>query len=382
MTGSLQIKNDTYYAVLNLYENGKRKQKWISTGLPIKGNKRKAERILQEKIREFENPSSCDDSIMFSDWIRNWLESIKGQVDEITYQGYLINAKTRVLPYFDELGTKLKDVTKEVLQNYFDEQIKIGRLDGKGPISPASLKQYKNIINQSLNEAVKDDLMPSNPCQFVKLPKIPKYESNYYNGEQLKRLFEIIENDPLAPLIKITTLYGLRRSEVLGIKWDSIDFEGKRLIIKHTVAKVSKTVEKDKTKNSSSRRAFTLTDEALQIFMELKKQEEDNKHFFGKGYQSNEYVFKWPDGKPFAPDYVTSHFSDLLKKNNLPHIRFHELRHSCASLLLNNGFTLKDVQEYMGHADIEITADIYGHLDTGRKNMLTTGIQNAIFAEC
>lgn len=380
MTGSLQIKNDTYYAVLNIYENGKRKQKWISTGLPVKGNKRKAERILQDKIREYENPAYCEDSIMFSNWIRKWLDTIKGQVDEITYQGYLINAKTRVLPYFDELGIKLKDVTKEVLQNYFDGQIKKGRLDGKGPISAASLKQYKNIINQSLNEAVRDDLIPSNPCQFVRLPKVQKYESNFYNGEQLKRLFEIIENDPLAPLIKITTLYGLRRSEVLGIKWDSIDFEEKRLLIKHTVAKVTKTVEKDKTKNSSSHRAFSLTDEAFQLFMELKKQETNNKQFFGKGYQNNDYVFKWPDGRLFAPDYVTSHFSDLLKKNNLPHIRFHELRHSCASLLLNDGFTLKDIQEYLGHSDIQTTADIYGHLETGRKNMLTTGIQNAIFA--
>lgn len=379
MTGSLQIKNDTFYVVLNKYENGKRKQKWIPTGLPVKGNKRKAERILQDKIREYENPA-LNNSILFSTWIRNWLNTIKEQVDEITYQGYLTNANARVLPFFEDLGIQLKDITKEVLQAYFDEQIKRGRLDGKGSISAASLKQYKNIINQSLNEAVRDDLIPSNPCQYVKLPKIQKYESNYYNEEQLKRLFEVIENDPLSSLIKITVLYGLRRSEVLGIKWDSIDFVGKRLTIKHTVAKVSKTVEKDKTKNSSSRRSFPLTDEVLQIFLDLKKQEENNKLFIGKGYHNNEYVFKWPDGRPFAPDYVTYHFSDLLKKNGLPHIRFHELRHSCASLLFNNGYNIKDVQEYMGHADIGITADIYGHLDTGRKNILTTGIQNAIFA--
>ena len=380
MSGSLQIKNGYYYAVLNLYENGKRKQKWIPTGLSTKGNKRKADRFLQDKIREFENPVQNESSVLFATWIRNWLETIKQKVDDVTYQGYLINAKSRVLPYFDELGISLNNITKEVLQEYFNKQIAIGRLDGKGAISPASLKQYKNIINQALNEAVRSNLIPSNPCQFVKLPKIPKYESNYYNGEQLKQLFCVIKNDPLEPLIKITALYGLRRSEVLGIKWDSIDFVSKRLTIKHTVSKVTKTVEKDKTKNASSRRSFPLTVEALEIFKNMKKQEQINKQFFGKGYINNDYVFKWPDGKPFAPDYVTSHFSDLLKKNNLPHIRFHELRHSCASLLLNDGFTLKDVQEYMGHADIQITADIYGHLDTARKDMLTIGIQNAIFA--
>ena len=380
MTGSLQIKNGYYYAVLNLYENGKRKQKWIPTGLPTKGNKRKADRFLTDTIREHEHLEIKDSSIPFSMWIRKWLEGKKATIDEVTYQGYLINAISRVLPYFDELGICLNEVTKEVLQNFFNNQISIGRLDGKGPIKAASLKQYKNIINQALNEAVREGLIPSNPCQFVELPKIEKYKSKVYNGAQIKRLLEVTKDDPLAPLILITALFGLRRSEVLGIKWDSIDIESKRLTIKHTVSKVSKAVEKDKTKNASSYRSFILTDEVIQIFRELKTQEENNKSFFGKGYHDSDYVFKWPDGKPFTPDYVTSHFSDLLKKNNLPPIRFHELRHSCASLLLNQGRTLKDVQEYMGHADIQITADIYGHLDIGRKDMLTKGIQSAIFS--
>lgn len=95
--------------------------------------------------------------------------------------------------------------------------------------------------------------------------------------------------------------------------------------------------------------------------------------------KENDFIFKWPNGKPFSPDYISSHFSLLLKNNHLPHIRFHELRHSCASLLLNSGFTLKDVQEYMGHSDIQMIANIYGHLDTQRKNLLTEKITASIF---
>ena len=182
----------------------------------------------------------------------------------------------------------------------------------------------------------------------------------------------------LEPLIKITMLYGLRRSEVLGIKWDSIDFAQRRLTILHTVSKVTKTVEKDKTKNKSSRRSFPLSDETLEIFETLKEQEEENRLLFGRGYNRNDYVFKWPDGKPFAPDFVTRHFSNLLRNNGLPHIRFHELRHSCASLLLNNGSTLKDVQEYLGHSNIKTTADIYGHLDMMRKNQLSDLLESQI----
>ena len=96
-------------------------------------------------------------------------------------------------------------------------------------------------------------------------------------------------------------------------------------------------------------------------------------------YHENDYVFKWPDGTPFRPDFVTRHFSMRLRTNGLPHIRFHELRHSCASMLLNEGFSLKDIQAYMGHADITMTADLYGHLDVARKEMLSRNLANSIF---
>ena len=171
----------------------------------------------------------------------------------------------------------------------------------------------------------------------------------------------------MLPLVKITALYGLRRSEVLGLKWDSIDFMNGRVLIHHTVCKLGVKIEKDKTKTESSRRSFPLTEEAREIFLAAKAAEEENRRLFQKSYKTNDYIFKWSDGTPFAPDYVTHHFAKVLKQNGLPHIRFHELRHSCASLLLNNGFTLKDVQEWMGHSDIQTTANIYGHIDAARK---------------
>ena len=225
-----------------------------------------------------------------------------------------------------------------------------------------------------MNEAVKNRLISSNPCQFVELPHKQRYESTFYSAEQLKALFDAIQGDELYPLIKITALFGLRRSEALGLKWDSIDFEANRLTIKHTVARITRTVEKDRTKNKSSHRSFPLTSEAVALFRAALAAERENRRLFGKEYHENSYVFKWSDGRPFSPDYVSSHFALLLKKNGLPHIRFHELRHSCASLLLNNGCTLKDVQEYMGHSDIQMTANIYGHLDTARKQALTESI--------
>ncbi len=379
MTGSLQQKYGKYYVVLNIQKNGKRKLKWIPTGLEVRGNKRKAEEILRKTLMDYPDKELPDCDVYFHEYIKTWLERVKHRVNIVTYEGYEIEVRSYVLPYFTEHKVKLTDLNRRKLQAFLDHLIKTGRKDGRGPLSPKSLRTIKNVVYQPLKEAVRDELITSNPCEFVELPKPVKYESNYYNSTQIKALLKAIEGDILEPMIKITALYGLRRSEVLGIKWDSIDFESRRLTIKHTVVTVNSTVEKDNTKNSSSRRSFVLTDEALQIFWDLKAEEEKNRRFFGPGYHENEYVFKRADGTPFRPDFVTSHFSMLLRTNGLPHIRFHELRHSCASMLLNDGFTLKDVQAYMGHADISMTADTYGHLDVARKDVLARNLAVNIF---
>lgn len=371
MTGSLQIKNGKYYMVLNGTENGKRKQKWVSTGLTEKGNKRKAEQMLREKLAEAERKEllPCAD-MSVSECVRRWLTQAQRRVDEVTYRSYLHTAETHILPYFDEAALTLKDCTIAALQVYFDEKARNGRKDGKGGLSPKTLRHHKSILLQTFAECVKNGLIPTNPCQFVELPRKERYEAHFYSAEQLQRLFAVLEGDPIQPMVKITALYGLRRSELLGLKWDSIDFERDLVLIRHAVCKMITTVEKDKTKTQSSRRSFPMTEEARSIFMKAKADETANRRIFGKAYQKNDYVFKWPDGHPFAPDYITHHFARVLKKAGLPHIRFHELRHSCASLLLNQGCGLKDVQEWMGHSDIQTTANIYGHLDVSRKQGL------------
>ena len=328
MTGSLQIKNNKYYIVLNDYVNGKRKQKWIKTELPVKGNKRKAEQLLREALQQQEQQAGIVRSdVTFADYVRVWLSQVKRRVDEVTFQGYEVLASGHILPYFDASGVKLQEVTRHHLQAYIDEKAANGRKNGKGGLSARSLRLHKNILNQTLTEAVKADLIPANPCQYVDLPSVQRYEAHYYTAQQLQQLLELIRDDPLYPLVKITTIYGLRRSELLGLQWDSIDFDRNTLTIRHTVTKVSKTVEKDKTKNASSYRSFPLLDEAKEIFLQARKEERENRRLMGKDYHDNPYVFKWPDGRPIAPDYVTHHFAALLRKHKLPRIRFHELRH-------------------------------------------------------
>ncbi len=379
MTGSLAEKNGKYYAVLNLNEHGKRKQKWINTGLPIKGNKKKADQFLRIKLAEYERLEGIvRTDTLLSDYIRIWMEQIARTVDATTLQCYQIVADKHVLPYFDAKKKPLSEVDHHILQEYIDIKHHSGRRDGKGGLSSKTLRQHKNILTQALDMAVKNKLLPTNPCQFIILPSLERFESNYYNATQLKALFSALQDDPFLPLVKITVIYGLRRSELLGIQWKSVDFDNRTVTIRHTVSRVSKTVAKDKTKNASSHRTFPLTDESMEIFKELKQQEEYYRCAFGSEYLENDYVFKWPDGHTYAPEYISTRFRKLLKKHNLPHIRFHELRHSCASMLLAMGWTLKDVQEWLGHSDIQMTANIYSHLEFGRKAEIAASLSEKL----
>lgn len=379
MTGSLTVKNGKYYAVLNVYENGKRKKKWICSGLPEKGNKRKAEAFLREKLAEYERMEGIVQmDTSFSDYVRVWLDHIARTVDEVTLQGYKSLADTHILPYFDDAGTKLTKLDHKTIQRYMDMKFTSGRRDGKGGLSPRSLRLHKNIIAQTLDLAVRNKLIQSNPCQFVVLPQCERFESQFYTEAQLKALFSALKDDPILPMVRITAWYGLRRSELLGLQWDSIDLEAGTMTIRHTVSKVTEVVAKDKTKNASSRRTFPLTPEAVEIFTKAKEQEERNRAMFGREYQENPYVFKWPDGHPYSPDYISHHFAKVLKRHGLPHIRFHELRHSCASMLINMGFTLKDVQEWLGHSDIKMTANVYSHLDNARKNTIAAKLMQNV----
>lgn len=329
MTGSLQTKNGKFYMVLNCTENGKRKQKWLATGLPEKGNKRKAEQMLHEKLAALEHtaPSVNAPDILFTDYIRHWLTLAEHRVDAVTMQSYRAITERHILPWFSNCGLTLAAVNRKSIQAFLDEKGRCGRLDGKGGLSPKSIHELKNIINQVLNEAIREELLTVNPCSLLRLPPKARSQAQFYTAEQLNILLQEAQQEQLYPIIKTAIIYGLRRSELLGLKWDSIDFENNVLTIKHTVVKIYETVEKDKAKSKSSYRSFPLLPEMRDLFLELKQEQRENKRLFGKYYIENDYVFCWPDGHPVTPDYVSHRFGKILKNHNLPHIRFHELRH-------------------------------------------------------
>ena len=149
----------------------------------------------------------------------------------------------------------------------------------------------------------------------------------------------------------------------MGLKWNAVDFTSGLIHIQYTVVEYQHIVEgKEQTKTKASYRTLPLSGEIADFLQQLKRSQQENREFFGSGYIENDFVCKRQTGEPFIPNYITIRFRKILANHDLPHIRFHDLRHSAASLLLANGFSLKEIQEYLGHGDISTTANIYSHL--------------------
>lgn len=184
--------------------------------------------------------------------------------------------------------------------------------------------------------------------------------------------------DILYPIIVMAAHFGLRRSEIAGLRWRDINLKEQYFWIEHTISKVNYAVAKDKAKNRSSHRRMPFGDDTLEMLIALKDTEDENRKLYDNTYSENDYVFKWPDGRPISVDYISQHFSKILRDNNLRHIRFHDLRHSCATLLHASGHSIKAISSWLGHSNIGITADIYTHFSDNDKTQMSDDLDSLL----
>ena len=372
VTGSLQEKSGKFYAVLNLKdEKGKRKTKWIATGLSVKGNKRRAEAILADLTRRYtdlqERPLIQKANMLYADYVQEWLRSIKPKVQITTYNSYESMTNLRIAPFFRNLGLTLREVRPSHIEALYNEILAEG-------YTANTVIHYHAVIHKSLKKAVRDEIIPFNPADKVEKPKVDRFDHGFYNEAEMTTLFEAAKGDPLYALIKVTAYYGLRRSEVLGLRWSAIDFEEKTITINNKIIETVVDgkfvpVNMEKLKNNSSRRMLPLLPDIEKLLLDVKARQAISQKLMQKAYCQKylDYIFTDDLGVIFRPNYVTSHFRWLLEHYHLKRIRFHDLRHSCASILLKNGIPMKVIQEWLGHSNFSTTADIYAHLEDGMK---------------
>ena len=388
ITGSLQKKKGLYYAVLNLYDDyGKRKPKWIPTGYTIKGNKKKAEEKLEQFKIEYEQKSKIQlrdpniydkyKNILFCDYMLEWLEKQKGKVEQTTYIGYEQVIKDRLYKYFKAKKIKLVDLKPKHIQDFFDLLFSEG-------LSGNTIKHYRANISKALKSAVITEIIDSNPASKLEPIKVKEYTADYYTQDELLNLMQIIETTPIELPVIIAGVYGLRREEVIGIKWNAIDFKDKTLTIRHTVGRgkidgVTQFIFKERTKSDAGYRTLPLFDFIADLLRKYKNKYEENKKFYGNTYCNDykDYICLMENGELMKPGYVTQTFSKILDNNHLRHIRLHDLRHSCGTLLVRNGVPLKDIQIWLGHSNFQTTLR-YAHADVENKRISANVIENKL----
>lgn len=366
MNGSLRVKNGIWQMIFQYKDDtGKWKKKSESTGLPERNNKRKAEAMLASRLNELNGVSVQilqNEKALFLDAMQVWLDDV--MISQVRYNtlvqyknAFAYNIKT--YPPFQ--GLRLQKLTPAILQGFYNEKVKSG-------LSPSTVHKLHANINKFLNYALSLDMIPGNPAQRVTLPRKERPNvGKTYNARQVQTLFQVFQGDPMELVVFLTATYGLRRSEVCGLRWEAVDFTARCLYINHTAVAINgEVIRSDRTKSAASRRTLPMNDQVYNKLQKALEDQERSARELGELWPDTGYVCLRPDGQPIDPTFVSHHFARVLKKHGLPYIRFHDLRHSVATLLHNGGYDLKDIQGWLGHSDISTTGNIYSHLEDSR----------------
>jgi integrase len=371
MTGRLHIRNGKYCIILS-YKNadGKARQKWVQTDLPEKNNKRKAEQLLGKAIADFEESitkpkeegADGASGITMPELMREWLQTVKGTVRGNSYLNYAKTADIHVIPYFEQLGLNVQEMKPVHIQKYYNLKHSEG-------LSASTIEKHRSVIRGAFVYA-RDilEIIDNIPSDRAKLPRKETAPPSYYTEQELDRLFKVVDGETVESAVRLCATYGFRRSEVLGLKWEVVDFQHKTITVRRSVIREgSKSVEKETVKKQASYRTMPLIPVMEKYLTALREQQAKDKALCGGSYLDSGYICRRTDGSLLEPNNVTFRFRTIVKqaiadKRLEKYIRFHDLRHSAASTLVNNGCTLKQVQAWLGHANIRST-ERYAHLE-------------------
>lgn len=372
------VKSGKQYVVFDFKDSeGKRKRKWVSTGLPEKCTKKALSEAVEKIVTEFEEErakskvalvntgNAGDDNDTASNqelsaFFSEWLTAIKPNVARTTLQCYK-HIMERFLKYLNEKypSITLDRMTYVQIQAFLNYKMDQG-------LKGSSIKQYYLAIHSAFAWAVKMELIEQHPMDKMVVPRAERHEAVFYNEDELNELFEVFKGHKLELIVHIAAYYGLRRCEILGLKWDSIDFKKKTISIERKVVSDydengdPKLFVETRLKTNSTRRTLPLIPHIEEMLLEKRKMDKHYKKLGGKEYSTefDGFVCVDPFGKLISPNTVTHDFHEVIKKHDMKMLRFHDLRHSCASLLLANDIPMKAIQEWLGHATFNITIPV------------------------
>lgn len=388
---STEIKNISYddvrgkyYVTLNYgYENGKQVKKTKTAS-----NKTEAKKIL----KEFEADKTKGELTMprtdtVADWLNYWMESaVKSNREKTTYAGYRIIIDKHIIPQIGNI--QLQKLTPKIIQTFYSDELNKATEEGQPLLSSNTVKKHHTLLKTALKFAVMQDAIRYNPCDKVSPPKYVKPEISFYTIDYLKELFNLVETDYiLKPAVYLAGMLGLRREEIAGLRWEHIDFNKSIIYITEVRAVANKNVVIKQTKNQSSTRCLSFNDNLNTALLDIMKIHKENKQLF---YDSSDalspiescvlkdYVVVNELNQPIHPGYLSTLFGRFIRKNKLPHVTLHGLRHTMASVGNAAGLTLFDISKILGHSSPDVTGKIYTHLFDNTQKESIAKIQNKL----
>ncbi len=360
--------------------DGRRKQKSVT----VRGTKKDAQRKRTEILHQLQTGSYVDPArTTVREYLERWLqEYVVPNLAAKTAQEYARMIRKYVIPCVG--AVRLTELTPLRLVSFYNKMQREGSLRGNGGLSAQTVVHLHRVLHKALQQAVKWQILIRNPADAAQPPKCQRIEMRVLPDDQVSKLLIAAEGTTLYMPVLLAISTGMRRGEVLALKWQDVDMDAGFLSVRRSLEQTRAGLSFKSPKNSKSKRTVVMPANLARALVKHKGIQAQNKLLLGEGYQDLGMVCCYPDGRPVNPNYLTSAFPGLLQRAGLPHIRFHDLRHTHATMLLAQGVHPKIVSERLGHCTIGITLDTYSHVlpsmqeEAARK---IDGILDAAFAE-
>jgi len=346
--GSIYQRKDGRYAAAITFENRKRKYFYGETRREVQEKLKTAQRELHQGLL------ATGPQQTIKQFLERWLEdAYKPTVKPLSYAGFRSVITYHLIPAFGSIA--VQKLTPDMIRAYFKQKL-------DGGLKPSMIGYIHKVLRRALEDAMKSGLVARNAAKLVKPPRVEQSEFQVLTVEQAEHLLEVARGSSLDVLLTVALTTGMRRGELLALHWGDIDFDKHTVFVHRTVARISgRGMVESEPKTKSSRRHIRLPAVAVEALKRHRTQQEQMKQV-AERWQEKGLVFPGRDGNYLYPNTLANRFNKLLGQAGLPHLRFHDLRHSAATILLAIGVNPKEVQERLGHSSITMTMDVYGHV--------------------
>lgn len=370
MRGSIVRKGNKYYIVLDVYDaSGKRKRKWFS-GFDKKSD---AEKALPELLKKAQaglliNPQKKT----LREFLNEWLENQKAWLSKTTWEGYKLHVEKYIIPVLGNI--RLQKLHPMQLDDFISGLLKEGRL------SSTTVRNIYRTLSSALNYAVQMQLIERSPLEFVKCPQKAKKRGRALEPEDVIRIMLAARDTEFEVPIHLAAALGLRRGEILGLRWSDVNLQKGYLEINQALVRIPGEIFFKEPKTEESQRKIYMPEGLITLLRGHRKKQMELKMFLGPEYKDHGLVVCRQNGEPWNPSTFTKRFQEFIEKNFLPKIRFHDLRHTNSTLLMGYGkLSPKIVAEWLGHSSTTITEEIYTHINDKMKKEAADVIQRLLY---